>query len=206
MALVQRAFEFARQRSVEGDPLIENRAALLALAILLGHERVETAVGPVFDEPLREQARRDLQNVTLRGRADWTKHFFVSAAIALVACEGTSNKIGVLKEALDAEDGGSGFSFGDFAANRAGIRLALASTSDPDSARRLQDRLAGEFTLDDIFPDVADLPENLTRSELQSRFGGVGGPACGVSRSAHPWRPLAPATPGAAGSVHAALQ
>lgn len=175
VAILRQAFDFARQRSVEGDPIVENRAALLALAILLGHERVETVVGPVLDEPLREQARRELQNVTLRGRADWTKHFLVSGAIALLACEATSNKIGTLKEALDAEDGGSGFSFGDFAANRAGIRLALAATDDQDSARRLQNLLADGFAVDDVLPDVADLPENLTAAELRSQFGGVGG-------------------------------
>ena len=174
-ALLRRAFEFAQRRSARGDRLIENRAAMLALAILIGDERVEKVVGPVLDPAQREQAGRELANVTLRGRADWTKHFFVSAAIALLSCEATSNKIGTLKEVLDAEDGGSGFSFGDFAANRAGIRLALAATDDQDSARRTQELLAGQFALDDVFPDVSDLPENLTTAEFQAKFGGVGG-------------------------------
>ncbi|MBL9123873.1 MAG: hypothetical protein JNG90_09595 [Planctomycetaceae bacterium] len=176
-ALLQRAFAFARRRSRDGDPVLENRAALLALAILVGDERVEKVVGPVLTPEQRELARRDLAGVTLRGRSDWTKHFFVSAAIALLACEVTSNKIGTLKEVLDAEAGGSGFSFGDFAANRGGIRLALAATDDRQAARRTQDLLSGPFSLDDVFPEVADLPENLSAAQLQAEFGGVGGEA-----------------------------
>ena len=173
--LLHCAFAFARKRSVDRDPLIENQSALLALAILLGHPRVETVVGRVLDDSLRERAGSRFEGVTLRGRGDWTKHFLVSAAMALIACEGSSNKIGLLKEILDAEDGGSGFSFGDLAANRAGILLARAATYNLDSARALQDRLAVEFPIDAVFPEADDLPENLTAAELQSRFGGVDG-------------------------------
>jgi hypothetical protein len=173
--LLHRAFAFARERSVDRDPLIENQSALLALAILLGHPRVETVVGRVLDDRLRELAGSRLEGVTLRGRGDWTKHFLVSAAMALMACEGSSHKIGLMKEILDAEDGGSGFSFGDLAANRAGILLARAATYNLDSARALQDQLAVEFPIDAVFPEAGDLPENLTAAELQSRFGGVDG-------------------------------
>jgi len=175
--LLRRAFALARQRSLEGDPILENRSALVALAILLGHERVESVVGPVLDDRLRELAAHRLQGITLRGREDWTKHFYVSAAMALIACEQTSDRIGILKEVLDAEDGGSGFSFGDLAANRAGIRLARASTYNFETARSLQDRLAVEFPIDVVFPEVADLPENLGSEEFQAKFGGVDGEA-----------------------------
>jgi hypothetical protein len=173
--LLRRALAFARLRSIDGDPLIENQSALLALAILLGDPRVETVVGPVLDDRLRELAGSRLNDVTLRGRRDWTKHFYVSATIALLACEGTSDKIGVLKEVLDAEEGGSGFSFGDLIANRAGILLARAATYNLDSARALQARLSVEFPIGAVFPEADDLPENLTAAELQSRYGGVDG-------------------------------
>lgn len=175
--LMRRAFALARQRSIEGDPIIENRSALVALAILLGHERIEAVVGQVLDVRLREMAKRNLQGVDLRGRGDWTKHFYVSAAMALIACEQTSDKIGVLKEVLDAEDGGTGFSFGDLAANRAGIQLARVSTYNVDTARALQERLAAGFSVDAVFPEVADLPENLNRDQFQAKFGGVDGQA-----------------------------
>ena len=165
--LVRRAFAFSRLRSVDRDPMIENQSALLALAILLGHERVQIAVGPVLDDRLRELAERHLKDVALRGRGDWTKHFLISAAIALIACEGTSDKIGLLKEVLDAEDGGSGFSFSDLAANRAGILLARAATYNLESARTVQARLAVEFPIDALFPEADDLPENLTAAQFR---------------------------------------
>ena len=63
--------------------------------------------------------------------------------------------------------GGSGFSFADMAANRAGIlfaggllnkRLTLASVSD-------------EFTVANYMPAVDDLPEGLSAAELLAQFG-----------------------------------
>jgi len=172
--LLRRSFVFARERSANSDPVDENRAAILALAILLGDSRVETVVGPVLDEPLREQAQRHLVGTLLRGRSDWTKHFALSAGIVAMACEGVSDRVGVLKELRDA-DGGSGFSFGDMAANRAGIRLAQSATFNADSARAMQERLAGNVGIADVFPDVSDLPEDMPAAEFQSRFGGVNG-------------------------------
>ena len=174
VGLLRRAFAFARDRSADDDPVDQNRAAILALAILLGHPRVETVVGPVFDEPLRERAQRDLAGATLRGRADWTKHFALSAGMVALACEGVSDRVGLLKELNDAQ-GGSGFSFGDMAANRAGIRLAQVATFNADSARAIQERLAGNVGIADVFPDVSDLPEDLPAAEFQARFGGANG-------------------------------
>jgi hypothetical protein len=128
----------------------------------------------VFDESLRDQAQRELANTTLRGRADWTKHFALSAGMVATSCEGVSDRVGVLKELRDSQ-GGSGFSFGDMAANRAGIRLAQVATFNAAAARTMQARLAGPLTIDDVFPDVADLPEDLSAAEFQSRFGGIHG-------------------------------
>ncbi len=86
-----------------------------------------------------------------------------------------SDAAGLLKEELDA-DGGSGFSFGDLLADRAGTTFADVATRDEASALRMQQRLAGEFRVDDFFPLAADLPEGIPDAELQSHYGGVGGP------------------------------
>lgn len=175
IALVQAALDFAHIRSEDGDPALENRAAVLALGVLLGHVRVETIIGPVLDDEQRKAAPQLIGEVTLRGRPDWTKHFFVSAALALVGNEQISDKIGVLKEQLDAEQGGSGFSFSDLAADRAGTRFALAATRDETSAHAMQHRFAAGVHVDDIFPPAADLPEGISAADLAARYGGVGG-------------------------------
>jgi hypothetical protein len=61
-------------------------------------------------------------------------------------------------------------------ADRSGTTFAEVATRDEASALRMQERLAGGFKLDDYFPPAADLPEGIPDAELQSRYGGVGGP------------------------------
>ena len=175
VGFLQTAFEFAGKRSQNRDPVMENRGAILALAILLGHRQVETLVGPVMDGNLREQARRSVGRVTLHGRRDWTRHFFVSAGLTLLSNDDMSDGAGVFKEEYDAGDGGSGFSFADLLADRAGTEFALAATRDARSARKMQERLSAGFLVGDVFPDAAGLPEGIPDAEFQSVYGGVGG-------------------------------
>jgi ABC-type Fe3+/spermidine/putrescine transport system ATPase subunit len=174
--LLQEAFTMAAERSTVQDPLLENRAAIFALAILLGHPDLEPFVGELLDSDLQAQARRMVGTVALRGRRDWTRHFWVSAALVLLSNEATSDRIGLLKEQLDSQDGGSGFSFADMLANAAGTRFAIGAIRDQSSARAMQARLARGFDLDAFFPPADGLPENIPAAEFQKRYGGVSGP------------------------------
>jgi len=170
---LEMAFRLARERSRAGEAVRENRAAILALGMLLGHWRVETLVGRVVDVGTLQRAVRALRGTTLRGRDDWPKHFFVSASLAVLAISSVSDAAGVLKEEVDA-GGGSGFSFGDLLADRAGATFAATATRDEETARSLQNRLA-RFRVDDFFPPATGLPEGIQDAELQARYGGVGG-------------------------------
>ena len=172
---METAFTLARARSVETDPIMENQAALLALGMLLGHHRVEEFVGPVLASQDTGNNAGLLNRVVLRERSDWTKHFCVSAAIVVISNGTVSDAAGLLKEELDADIGGSGFSFGDLLADRAGTTFAIQATRDRTAARAVQDRLADGFRVDDFFPAAADLPEGVHDAELRSRYGGVGG-------------------------------
>jgi hypothetical protein len=172
-AAVEVAFARARERSATSPPVLENRAALLALGLLLGHRRLEDFVGPVLDARDWRRAA-PLARTTLRGRDDWTQHFFVSAALTVLSAQAPSDAIGIFKEELDA-GGGSGFSFGDLMADRAGTTFALLATRAAAAARTLQARLAAGFRVDDFFPEAADLPEDIQAAELEARYGGVGG-------------------------------
>ena len=111
--------------------------------------------------------------MVLRGRPDWPLHLLISAALAAEAGSPLSDAIGLYKEVTDARQG-SGFSFGDLAADRAGIRLGLAARRDPLG---LQARLASGVTDDDLLPMVKDLPEDMQEADYKRRFGGVGAPA-----------------------------
>jgi hypothetical protein len=79
------------------------------------------------------------------------------------------------KELMDTAPGGSGFSFTDLAADAAGSAFASAATRDSDSARAVQHRIVQGVRLEDYLPNLHDLPEGLTREQLQSEYGGLGG-------------------------------
>ncbi len=38
----------------------------------------------------------------------------------------------------------------------------------------IQERLRRGFSVDDLFPEISDLPENLTVEQFRERYGGVG--------------------------------
>lgn len=175
---VRASFSYAQSRSAEGSAANENRAAINALGILLGHREIGRLIlGSKMNDQMHALAKQQNGRVALRGRHDWTQHFFVSAALAVHSNEMISDAAGLLKEELDAGEGGSGFSFCDLLADRAGTRFALAATSDDASARAMQLRLTRGWKLDEIFPQASDLPEGLTEDQLQEEFGGIGGEA-----------------------------
>lgn len=169
------SFALARDRSVQRSPIAENQAAILALGMLLGHPRIERFVGPVIADRDRDLARQVLNRVILRGRRDWARHFCVSAAITALSDEAVSDIASLLKERLDTKEGGSGFSFADLLADRAGAAFAASATRDEAAARAMQDRLAHSFHTNELFPPAADLPEGISDAELHSTYGGVGG-------------------------------
>lgn len=171
---LQMTFAAAKRRVEAGaDPVDENRAALLAIGYLFGDGRVGLLVGPDLPRP-PERVAWKFRGVRFYGRKDWARHFALSAGIELGSSPLTNHMIGVLKEELDA-DGGSGFSFADLLADRAGAKLAREATSNPARARLLQRRLAGDWELSAIYPEATGLPEGLSEEEFEQKFGGVGG-------------------------------
>jgi hypothetical protein len=173
---LEAAFAFARDRSRGRSPVDENRAALMALGVVLGHERLAAALGERLDEEAEARARRIREGTTVRGRGDWVRHFAVSGALTVLASVSPSDAAGVFKEERDSA-GGSGFSFGDLLADRAGTTFASLATRDDRSAAAMQARLVRGFAVEDFFPPAADLPEGIAEGELLERYGGVGGPA-----------------------------
>ena len=162
-------FSLASQRSTDkASAARENRAALTALAILVNDQALP---GLVTDIPHPTSARA--LSVTLLGRHDTPQHFLVSAVLSAQGGGALSNVIGLYKEVSDSR-GGSGFSFNDLAADRAGTRLGLLAMGDPVA---FQTRLEAGVQEADLMPQVADLPESMSAQEFRQRFGGVGAPA-----------------------------
>ncbi len=173
-AVLQNAFRLAQVRSRVGDPVSENQGAILALAIMFGSEEIAAAAGMPRPQNVAETAAR-IGPLTLLGREDWVKHFLVSAALVQVATAGVSDVAGRVKEQLDAR-GGSGFSFADLLADRAGARFGEVLSADADTAAKVQHRLVSRYELAAFFPLKSALPEGMQQGQFQSDFGAVGSP------------------------------
>jgi hypothetical protein len=173
-ALLQAAFAPAPNDLANGSAVQHNRAAILAWGIAVGHPRLARFVGLDPDSVLVRSAARLQQGTTLRGREDWPRHYALSAALAVLEHPLVSDAGGLMKEQLDALTLGSGFSFGDLAADRAGVRFAAAATGDETTATAMQARLKQDFQLNDFFPPAIDFPENLTVEQFRQGYGGVG--------------------------------
>jgi len=167
--LLGEAFAMAKTRSADHDPVAENRAALTALA--------EVSLGGKIISGRGMAALNRHTGIRLGKREDFAQHFSLSAFISATGGAGISDLAGLYKELKDSQGGGSGFSFTDLAADRAGTRLGELATRSPESARKVQSRLAGTKDASLYFPSVGDLPEFMDQAEFQRRFGGVGQPA-----------------------------
>ncbi|WP_162910925.1 hypothetical protein [Azohydromonas sediminis] len=170
-ALLPPLFALAAQRSAgggAGDAAAEHLAALLVLALYATQRPLSLWVPGADVWP----AARPLA-VTLHGRHDWALHFLVSAVVAAEAGTPLADAVGLWKEIDDAR-GGSGFSFADLAADRAGTRFGELAVREP---LRVRDALLRGATDADLMPDARDLPEFLTDAQFRRRFGGVGAPA-----------------------------
>jgi len=164
-------FALAQERSRTRNPVDENRALILALAIYFGDSRFELLLRDVKTADFSDGGF-DYGEVQLQQRHDWVQHFTTTAALQVAAGSGVSNFIGEAKEISDA-DGPSGFSFTDIAADRTGVRFAEVATRSEASARRLQATLANGVTERDFFPLVADLPEGLSEFEFKAVYGDI---------------------------------
>ena len=173
-ALMKVAFSPCSEDSGKISAVQHNRAAILALGIALGDGQLANFVGLYNDSGLVHKAALLRGGTTLRERADWPRHFCVSAALAVLEHPLVSDAGGLMKEQLDALTRGSGFSFCDFAADRAGVRFANAATNSEADAIAMQDLLMSEFMVSNFLPAVADLPENLTTEQFRSKYGSVG--------------------------------
>ena len=163
--LMQEAFTFAEDNSHGTDAVKPNRAAILALGAILGEVRVAQVAKRRIDLDRGEEIAALRNRVTLRGRHDLSRHFWVSAALAVLSDERRSMTVGISKELMDATPGGTGFSFVDLTADRAGALFADAATRNAESAQAMQSRIRNGVEVADICPDVRDLPEGLSRDD-----------------------------------------
>jgi hypothetical protein len=161
----------ASQRSVYTDAVSENRAAIWALVIYFSNGAFETLVGKLVSG--QRPLVRSPYGIVLANRQDLMAHFLYSAGITLATQQGIGIAAGEFKELLDSGNGGSGFSFADLAADRAGIDFVNAATASDESARQLQRRIMASDGEADFFPDISGLTEGLSEEQFREQYGSV---------------------------------
>jgi len=172
--LVRIAFEFSAQNS-KGSSIESNKAAILALGVILGEEQIASVAGREIDGGRRPEIDKLHSRITVRGRNDLTRHFWVSAALAILSDQSRSMDVGIAKELMDATPGGSGFSFVDLTADRAGALFAGAATKNPQSADDFQAKIKQGFAIPDFFPEIDGLPQGIDGDDFRNEYGGLGG-------------------------------
>lgn len=167
--LLTRLLVRAQARSLGADPVAENRAVLAATAAFANRRLVRD-----LDAGDSGAAAPPMPQVLLRGRGDLAQHFATSAAVAAQGSSLISDAVGLYKELTDA-NGGSGFSFADLAADRAGVRFAELATGGRDGALRVQRAAASGLAEDDFMIDIQGLPESIGKGRFQRLYGGTQG-------------------------------
>lgn len=171
---LEAAFRHAQERTEKRSAADENGAAIVALACLVGPEEFRALFGAHLPEAPPD-VRAKFRQLTLRGRSDWAKHFLVSGALQVLSNSLASLDIGVLKEELDA-DGGSGFSFGDLMADRAGTMFAERVSESDAAAEEMQRLILTGIVERDFIPEGHDLPEGLSDRQFRKQYGSVDDP------------------------------
>ncbi|MFN6262817.1 MAG: hypothetical protein ACK4XG_08405 [Chromatiaceae bacterium] len=147
----------------------ENQAVILALAQLLGGRNLQLLVNEIKTNP-----QGKLPRVTLARRPDLQQHFVYSASLHVLGNQRLSSAVGEAKELLDSLNGGSGFSFVDLLADRAGIRFARIAAASPQSARAVQQFFTQhDRTEQELFPNKSRLPEGLPQAMFEQQYQSI---------------------------------
>ncbi|MDP2177636.1 hypothetical protein [Methylicorpusculum sp.] len=168
--LMQPLFSEAKERSQNGEAVKENRAVILVLAFYANQKNLSKLISQS-----KTWSRPNWRSVKLQNREDLTKHYLVSALLAAYAGTPLADAVGLYKEIEDSK-GGSGFSFIDIAADRAGTLMGELAVAGEQQARQVQSLLATGAE-SDIMPKTSDLPEFIPEAEFMRRFGGTQGKA-----------------------------
>lgn len=169
--LMQPLFEIAVKRSASGsDPVEENRALILMLNAYVNGRDIEAMLGwPTPDHPIPRRS------ALLQRRVDLAQHFITSAALAVAGTNTLADVVGMAKELNDTHSG-SGFSFVDLAADRAGAHFGKFAVHSDVTARKVQTALSRAADESLFMPSTRDMPENLKATEFQQRFKTIDSP------------------------------
>ncbi len=169
--LLRPLFELAYQRSTLETAIDENRIVISTINEYVNKKEAKK----LLSAPEVTTAKAQQYSAFLYKRIDLAQHFIGSAAITASVSKQAAQIAGEEKELSDAQ-GGSGFSFIDLAADKAGTRFGELAISSPENARKMQKTMSEIKGYSDFMPDPRDLPEHMNEAEFKQRYGSVNSP------------------------------
>jgi len=169
--LLRPLFELAYQRSTLETAIDENRVVISAINDYVNKQETKKLLSTPESTPVTGQQYAAF----LYKRIDLAQHFIGSAALTASVNKQAAQIAGEEKELSDAH-GGSGFSFIDLAADKAGTRFGEMATASPENARKMQKAMSGIKDYSDFMPDPRDLPEHMNEVDFKQRFESVNSP------------------------------
>lgn len=168
--LLKPLFALAYQRSTLETAIEENKQAIFAVNDYVNKEGSQTLPSNIMDTTTVRKT-----STFLYKRIDLAQHFIASAAITASANGQIAQMLGEEKELKDAKDG-TGFSFVDLAADKAGTKFGEVAIQSAESARQLQKAMSEITDYHDFMPDPTQLPENMPERQFKQRFDSINSP------------------------------
>ncbi len=159
--LLQGLFELAHQRSTINNAVAENK-----LVIFIVNQYVNKGKQAILKQGLPYYA------VYMYKRMDLVQHFMWSAMLASSGSGQAAYMLGLEKELSDAERG-SGFSFVDLAADKAGIYFAEYAILNGEQAFALQMKMANIKHYSAFMPSIKNLPEHLNTKAFKQKYHSI---------------------------------
>jgi hypothetical protein len=158
--LLKPLFALALKRSTLETAIEENRLVINTINRYVNTPKTEApSINPYYPAFLYK-------------RIDLAQHFMGAAAITALVSSQIAQVLGEEKELHDAQ-GGSGFSFIDLTADKAGTRFGELAIVSSESARKLQMDMAEIKDYSYFMPDPSGLPEHMNEAEFKKRFGSI---------------------------------
>lgn len=156
--LLQPLFAIAYERSTLNTAIEANRTIINTVNDYVNNSKtVSNPVKPYYPAFMYKQN-------------DLAQHFIGAAAITTSVNSQIAEIMGEEKELRDAQKG-TGFSFKDLAADKAGTRFGELATVSAQSARKLQQMMASIKDYTAFMPDPRNLPEPMDETTFKQRYG-----------------------------------
>jgi len=172
--LLDEYIRIAASAAEEVPEAVKTKAFLLAIGVGVGDPEqlkqlpATRSILSRIESPAERSVRTTfLGKPSIQGRNDLARHFTVAAMLVASSGLEAAQTLSIAKEAIDS-NGGTGFSFADLAADKAGIAMAQALLDGDLALSKVSQR----FRSVDYVPDVSDLPEGMTTMQFLRQYGG----------------------------------